>query len=154
MPYQFALRYMFLRFLCISVWVEFQVARARHLALLRELSTKHSMFRSQLPRAVCLRALLLRIKRHDKAVRNRAFVGDINGSRLETVITLAVRALRSDIWWIGRFCRGIAGWCRLELLRIKGDIVRSQRSRKWHATYYSQVFAGAITRSQARSGKA
>jgi predicted ATPase len=135
--------------ICLAIYVsafpvyfglgEFQVAR-HHLALLRELSTKHSMFRSQL----WADAFELLLPESNATTRQfeTAFVGDTNGSRLETVITLAGERCGADLvdWALA----GDAGWCRPELLRIKGDIVRHS-DPAMARDLYSQAFAGAIT---------
>lgn len=133
---------------CLAIYVsafpvyfglgEFQAAR-HHLALLRELSTKHSMFRSQL----WADAFELVFPESNATTRQfeTAFVGDTNGARLETIIALAGE--RSGSYLVDWALAGDAGWCRPELLRIKGDLARHTDPAAAR-DLYSQAISGAI----------
>ncbi len=114
---------------CLAIYVsafpiyfglgEFQTAR-HHLDLLRELSTKHSMLRSQL--WVEVFELLFAEANATTHQFEAAFVGDTNGARVETILALAgERAGEKLLNWA---LTANAGWCRPELTRVKGDLLR------------------------------
>lgn len=133
---------------CLAIYVsafpvyfglgEFAAAR-HHLSLLRELSTKHSMFRSQLWADAF--ELLFPETNASTSQFETAFIGDTNGARLETVIALAGE--RSGSYLVDWALEGDAGWCRPELLRIKGDLARHTDPAAARDLYY-QAISGAI----------
>ncbi|MDO1583431.1 ATP-binding protein [Rhizobium oryzicola] len=135
---------------CLAIYVsafpvyfgQNKLETARHLLdLLRELAIKHSISRS-LFWADGFEPLF------DEPSGNRqrleaAFVGDTNGARLETVVVLAGK--RSGSALVDWALESNAGWCRPELIRLKGELLRDE-----HPEEARRLFSAAIDASVAQ----